>query len=227
MTKEVKLGIGAVVLIVFLFAITVGLNHYNYEQSILREKDPKLSEESRKIYEDRLVQAETELVKSELTQDQRYEWLMYKSFQLFGLGKLQSSMDFLTQASLLKPENANPYVMMYTVQMDMQDNRGAHKNIKKALEVNPINPDIWKKYILLERERFGARDEQVRNMYQDALEKTNGHIDIVTSFAVFLESAGDLAGAKGQWEKAIEINPANQSAYVSEIARIEAILKTQ
>lgn len=227
MTKEFKLGLGAVIAVVLLLAITAGLNYYNYERSIIKEKDPKLSDESRKIYEDRLVQAEAELAKPDLTQDQRYEWLMFKSFQLFGLGKLQESMDYLIQASVLKPENPNPYVMMYTVQMDMQDNKGAHVNIKKALSLNPLSADAWKKYILLEKERFKAGEEQLINIYNEALVKTNNHVDVTSSYAVYLESIGRLQPAVDQWKKAIEQNPSKQAVYEQEINRLNDKIQAQ
>jgi len=227
MTKEMKIGLGLAGVIIVLFGALFILNNYNYNQTLIREKNPNLTEEQRQAYDDRLTQADVQLAKTDLTDQSRYDLHMYKGVQLQGLGKYELAVQSFMEADKVMADNANTYVAMYTAQMDMNDIRGAQKSIRKAIELKPTDPDIWKKYIVMERERFGARDEQVRNMYQEALEKTNGHIDIVTSYAVFLEAIGDFGAAKGQWEKAIEINPANQSAYVSEIARIEAILKTQ
>jgi tetratricopeptide (TPR) repeat protein len=227
MNTQTKVILSGVLVLVLFFAGLTWLNHYNYQSSLIREKDPGLTQDQRKIYEDRIALADAELAKSDLTQDQRFNALMSKGFQLYGLGKLEQSIEWYVKAAEVRPEDPNAYVAMYTSQLDMQDNRAAQKSIKQALELQPLNADAWKKYIVLERERFRAGNETLDGLYQEALSKTGHNIDIHTSYAVFLEGIGNLQGAKEQWQKSVEVYPANKAAYENEIRRLDQVIQTQ
>lgn len=230
MKKEVKTGLivlSALVVVVGLFVTAAWLNHYNYQKTLIYEKDPNLTQDERKIYEDRLAQADAELAKGDISIEQRYDWLMYKGFQLYGLGKYKEATNFIAQAVDLNPDNHTSYVAMYTVQLDMQDNRGAEKSIKRALELKPENADFWKKYIVLMQERFKLTTEEVSNLYKEALEKTSSNIDIITSYASFWESVGNNRFAVEYWQKAKTANPGNSTVYEAEITRLDQKIQAQ
>jgi len=224
MNKELKIGLVAGGVIVLLFALLFGLNHYNYQKSLIRETERNLTEDERKIYEDRLVLADTELAKEDLTTESRFDLLMYKGFQLYGLGQLESAVNYYTQATKILPENVNAYVAIHTAQLDMNDIRGAQKSIRKALELSPTDPDIWKRYIVLEKERFNAGDEQINNLYIDALRETQGHVDIITSYAVFLESTEKFQASIEYWQQAQTLNPEAHGLYQGEIDQLNTKL---
>lgn len=222
MNTKVKLGLVAAAIIVLLVAIFFGMNFSTQQDNFIKEKDPQLTQEERKIYEDRLAEANEALKNQNLDNDERYNWVMFKGFQLHGLGKLEDALKQFIEASKLKPEDSTAQVSLYTVYLDMQDNESARESIKKAIELKPTDPDIWKKYILLEKERFNASNELLTNLYSEALSKTNNHVDIITAYATFLEEIGNLQAAKEYWQKAVEANPGRRSLYEEEIKRLEA-----
>jgi len=70
-----------------------------------------------------------------------------------------------------------------------------------------------------------ASNEELNNLYREALDKTNNGVDIITSYAIFLETTGDLQGALDKWKQATVSNPTNKSVYATHIKRLEALIK--
>lgn len=225
MNKEFKLGLVACLVLILLVAGFIWWPHYNYQRNLIKSVDRHLSQEDQKTYEDRLAQANADLQKNDLSNEQRYNLLMNKGFQLYALGRLSEAVDAFADAARINSQDFTSYVAMYTAQLDMQDNRGAEKSILRAIELKPADADIWKKYIQLQMDRFAANNDQLNSLYQQALDKTHQSTDIVTAYASWLEKSGDLSKAKEYWQKAAIADSSNKKVYDAQIKRIDDLIK--
>lgn len=194
------------------------------QDNFINQIDRKLTAEDRKIFEDRLVLADQYIADAKDDQA-KFDALFYKGAQLQALGKLAEARDVFLIAANVEPENYNIYVSLYLVFLDMTDYKSAETNIKKSIEKKSVNADAWKRYILLEVEKFQMPDVEIRKLYAQALQQAQPNIDVITDYAVYLEKVGDLEGAKEYWQKAIEAYPVNKVLYQQEIERLEK--KTQ
>src|SRR3989344_2084413 len=114
MNKQVILGITiCVILVVGLSGFVVWQNNQK-QASFIQEVDRKLSDEDRKIYEDRLIDAEKYISEAQDNQA-KHDAIIYKAVQLSGLGKLAFARDVFLQAAELVPENFNVQVHLYQV----------------------------------------------------------------------------------------------------------------
>ena len=226
MKKQQILAIIACLLIVGGFVGYNQWNKYKKQTSFIQEIDRNLSPEDRKVYEDRLVEAEKYIAEAQDNQA-KSDALIYKAVQLSGLGQLALARDVFLEAVDINPENYNIYVHLYQVYFEMGDYKHAVSSIKKSLELKPNNPDAWKKYILLEKEKSKLSNGEINDLYFQALQKTLGHVDIHTSYAVFLEEIGNLEWAKDHWQKAIAAYPTNRVIYEAEIARLDQKMNGQ
>ena len=187
--------------------------------SFIEEVDRKLTAEDRKIYEDRLVEAEKFIAEAKDNQE-KSDSLIYKAVQLLGLGKLAQARDVFLEAAEVNPENFNIYVHLYQAYFEMEDYKQAESSIQKSLELQPNNPDAWIRYILLEVEKLKKSERVIRDLYAQAEQAVKVKTDIYTSFAGYLEKIGDIEGAIKQWEKAMESFPENKELYEAEIQRL-------
>jgi tetratricopeptide (TPR) repeat protein len=220
MPRNLKIALAACVT---LFLIVAGYAIYqqeNYEASFVKEINRNLSPEDRKIYEDRIAEADRKLAEAQ-SDTERYNLLMQKGFNLYGLGSLTAAKDVFNQANELNPNDSTALVALYQTQVDMNDPKGALKSIQAALKLKENDPDIWKKYIVLQEEKFNLGNDRISALYSEALVKTNTHINMVTAYAVWLEKVGNLQSSKEYWQKAIELNPNNKATYEAEIKRID------
>jgi tetratricopeptide (TPR) repeat protein len=224
MDFNLKKGIIASIILVLLVISFPYFNRVWSERNFIKEKTVNLSDEQRKIYEDRLTESEQKL-KSDLSDDEKYEWFLVQSYQYHGLGKLQDAKNSVLKAIKIHADKYNAYSFYYQIQMDMEDINGARDSIKKAIELDSSQSDLWKKYIQLEKDKFGADTNRLSDLYKEALDKTGENIDMVTAYAQFLESIGNLQGAIDQWEKAktnyFEDPP---PVYQGEIDRLKKLL---
>ncbi len=225
--NKVKLGI----IIAVGILVLVGLFSYFYQEdkNIILEKEPNLTADERQIYEDRLAEAEAKLKQAE-TNEEKYNLYLLIGFQKYGLGRFaEAKAAYRNAEKYNEKKDYSVYTALYQVQLDMQDNEGARDSIKKAIEYGSGVADNWLKYIILEKERFNASNETLNGIYIEALGATAGQsdFDVMANYAQFLESTGNLQGAKEYWQKAAEANPGNKAVYDAEIKRLDALIQQQ
>lgn len=226
MNKQVKYAIILSILIVLLFAGYAIYQVKNQSSSFIKEVNPNLTEEQRKTFEDRLLEAEKQLQMVSSNED-KYNWTIEEANNHIALGQLSLAKEALENAIKLNGSRVSAYVLMEQVKVNMTDYNGARESILKAIAIRPESADIWKKYIQLEIDHFSADNNTITTLYSDAINKTNNSIDIITVYASWLEGAGNLQAAKEYWLKAIEVNPKNKPAYDAEIKRLDEKLKVQ
>lgn len=225
MKKQIIFAIITCLIIILGVAGFILYSNYKHEASLIKYKDSKLTADEKKVFEDKLARDETTLSKKDLSSQERYDWLLDQGDNLYGLGRLADAEDAFQEAMELKPDMLAAYVRLFNVQVDRTNYKGAIKNIKKALDLRLENPDLWKKYIQLEIDKFNATNEQIKSLYSDALLNAKSNIDILTSYAAWLEKVGDLQKAKEYWQQAITINPDGKPIYQAEIDRLEKLIK--
>lgn len=91
------------------------------------------------------------------------------------------------------------------------------ENIKKALAIDDQSGEYWKIYIDASQD---LPAEELDKLYTEAVAKTNNELEIVKSYARFLEKTGNKEKAIGYWETARNINPDGIVEYDAEIARL-------
>lgn len=135
------------------------------------------------------------------------------------LGQYGKSKELLEQAMSIDPKNSN-LIQTYSVLIAMMgDKRAALQYINRAIDLYSAEQSYWMWKIDLEKD-LGLSASGIEATYKNALEKTSGDINIITSYAQFLESQNRKEDAIVQWQKAIEIYPQNKTIYQAEIDRL-------
>jgi tetratricopeptide (TPR) repeat protein len=226
MPKKVKYGIILCVLVVLGFGGYAAYKKGNEKESFVKEVNRNLSAADRKTFEDRVADDKSKLASAQ-TDDDRFGWDMQLGYNLEALGSLSDAQIAFENAIKLKPDDFVGYTGLFQVQVDRADYQGALKSISTAIEKAPTNPDIWKRYALLEKEHLNASNDTISSLYSEAVVKTNSNIDIITTYADWLQDNGNLQASKEYWQKAIEINPKLKKIYQAQIDKIDKLLKQQ
>lgn len=225
MTKKTFFSLVSIAVLALLaFGIVSFLNKRYVEY-----KDPNLTIEEKKIYEDRVKNAQDNLKAIESKDDadaveQRFNTYMELGHNYFGLGKYKEAKDAYITASKLRGGNHVVWGALHNIDLAREDYISAEKNIKTAIFLYPNNPDYWKWYIDLKRTKLRASSEELDKIFNEAFFKTNSHIDIMTAYAGFQEERGDLQTALNYWKQAQALEPDN-TLIQQEIVRLEALLK--
>lgn len=95
----------------------------------------------------------------------------------------------------------------------------AKENIQKALAISDETPEYWQVYLDVSQD-IPAGD--LEKLYAEAVAKTANDLEIVKSYARFLEKIGNKEKAIGYWETARNINPDGAGEYDAEIARLRS-----
>lgn len=137
--------------------------------------------------------------------------------------------------SLLEANQKDPelWYMDSSLKSLLSDTVGALSSIDKALVYDPQNTTYWKWKISLNMTKMVGEKiaktsltyiNTIKSLYENALKVTNSNIEIITPYAIFLESVGEINQAISYWEKAIVANPLAKSSYKTEIERLKAKL---
>jgi Tfp pilus assembly protein PilF len=194
------------------------------DKSILTYVDPHLTQQeldsAHKIIED-LQQK----INAEQSDTEKYKLLLALGAEQNRIGELVDAKESFFRASKILPENGVPVGLLFQVENSMHDFKSAKLTIEKATQLNPTSGLFWKWRVELMQSAFDASKDEADALYQEGLQKANNSIDLLASYAPFLEKNNDLAGAVAQWKKAIEVNPAATDLYQAEIKRIQDKLK--
>ncbi|MBX4204973.1 MAG: tetratricopeptide repeat protein [Candidatus Doudnabacteria bacterium] len=226
MPTRVKIGLALCIAVVLGFAGYAAYQKGNVNESFVKEINRNLSAGDRKIFEDRVADAKQKLASTQ-TDDERFGWQMQIGYNLEALGTLSEAQEAFEQAGKIKPDEATSYAALSQVQQERGNYEGAKESIKTAISKQSTNPQYWKNYAQLEIQYLHASNDIISALYSEAVVKTNNNIDIITTYADWLEKAGNLQGSKEYWQKAIVINPAGKKIYQAEIDKINKQLKAQ
>ncbi len=193
----------------------------NAENGVVKERLVNLSGDERKLLESQLA-GFTEQIKG-LSGDtfvkERDSLLLKIAGVQYKLGKYQEALNTLEKASEEVRKETRIWALSTNIYRDMGDIAKALESAQKALGFDRENPAYWIAVIDLSTNL--SNDEQ-KGIYEDALRLTEQNIDVVVSYAKFLEKIGDKPGAIMYWQKAGQVDDKNKSKYDAEIARLQA-----
>lgn len=219
-----------IIVIIIGLVLVLGGGYYAYQQQqkkYTNEKDPKLNQSELSAIDGKIKELEDSIKskKDSATKEDLFKLQMELAAQYRLRGRLLEARDVLKEAIKTLPDNISPWTDLYVVENERGDYAAAEEALKTLLDKNPANAQGWRWYIELKRDRLNASEAEQRDLYRQALDKTNQHVDIVTSYAQFLEQHNDLPGAVQQWKIAIQLNPSAKAQYEAEIARIQEKLR--
>ncbi|HEX5430084.1 MAG TPA: tetratricopeptide repeat protein, partial [Patescibacteria group bacterium] len=219
MPKNVKLGIIiCIVLVLGLGGVAIYQNAHK-DDNLVKTVDRNLSQADRDTYTGRISAAQDSLDKSSNTDD-KFNSYMTLAVNNYGLGQLEEAKKDYNEAVKLKPDTPTGYTGLFAVDQEMKDNAGAEAAIQKAISLQPANAGTWRQYIEFEKDVMHKSNAEINDLYVQALGKTSNSVDVMTVYAEFLGSDGNLESAKEYWQKAIAANPAGKDLYQKEIDRL-------
>ena len=150
--------------------------------------------------------------------DTKYKLYLNLASSYYGLGKYDQAIATLDKIIGENQDKARLWALYANIYRDMDKLDKARENAKKALDLDKENPAYWLAYIDFSADQS---KQTIDTLYQDALKNTDTNIDVVVSYAKFLENIGNKEKAKEFWVKAGQIDAKNKAQYDAEIARID------
>jgi len=185
------------------------------------QKLAALSEDERKTLEKKL---ESELAEVKAFNDQTSVEDKNKTY--IKLASAQRALGFYSEAieSLGKitseyKNQGRVFINYALVYKDLGDDAKTNEYAKKAIDLDPENPQYWVIYLESDTNLSNA-DREAR--YKEVIEKTDSHEDVLVSYAKFLEQIGNIPAAIEQYKKAGEVNQSEKPQFDAEITRLEA-----
>lgn len=196
----------------------------------LPQKQRQLTAEQRKTYEEKIEKNKeylrTFVISDELKATEAANVNIFIAQQYYGLGDLQKAKEAYEEALKIFPNFEQALVGLSLVYGEAEKYEEAKNVLKQALDKNSESPELWVRYI----DSFKVKDfnsEEIQNLYEQALDKTQRNIDVLTQAAVFYEQQKDFKKAIEFWEEAGEKNPAGLELYKREIERLKTVNSKQ
>lgn len=216
-------------LIILLIVLGVGFGIWKAQErqklaqtGVIHEKTVNLSVEERQRIEAQM-KGYSEQIKGlsgdTLTKERNKVYILLAGTQY----KLGQYSDALKSLDIAAPDNQDStrlwsyYTFTYR---DMGDISKAYESAKKLVDLDQENPQNWQTYIDIAVTAKKSNDE-IKELFLNAVKKTDADTDLVISFAKFLEAIGDKPGAISMWVKAGESNSQEKTNYDAEIARLQ------
>lgn len=198
--------------IIFLAVIGLVIFSIAKRPSLRTHIDVNLNSEQQKFLQERIEELELKLAatNTQSVPDQ----IVFGLYQELGftnhlLGNLVEAKSVYQKASKILSKEPILWAALFSVYKDMYDYESALGAVKKSLELNPVDWNLWRGRIELERFQFHASRDDLDKLYKEALEKTENDINIITVYALFLEENGNIKEAFDYWNLAVKSYPEN------------------
>jgi tetratricopeptide (TPR) repeat protein len=133
------------------------------------------------------------------------------------LGKFAEAINALDQVREERSGNSRLWTEYAKAYRGLGDSGKAKESIQQALNVDDELPLTWQLYLEINSD---LPDQQLDALYVTALQKTKNDLDLVISYAKFLEKIGNIERAVAYWETARNVDPARSADYEKEISRL-------
>jgi tetratricopeptide (TPR) repeat protein len=227
MSKQIKTAL----IICLLVVVGVGIYAYTNKSSKKAENNAvtvnrSLEDQQRQRYERNAADAQVIIQESNVSDNIRDAYVD-KGEALQKLGRLGEAMIAFNEALKIDGNNANAYMGLYEVQLELTDIDSAKMSIRRSLDINSRSASRWKEYLRFSKENLKADFKELNAIYDEAITKNPETLTLITDYAKFLEESGDYRKARDQWVRATQLEPENKVQYDSEIARLDEKIKTQ
>ena len=196
-------------------------------KNLIYYREPTLTAEEKTQAEEVLKQAEERVsnLAADASSEEKFNAFTFLGNQYSLLGRLKEARAVYVRATDTEPANYSGWANLAFTETSMGDLEAAHEHFVKATETT-FRPDPWMWLIAFEKEKLGASNKRIEELYLDGIVKTSGFApDVRKNYAIFLEQEkGDVAGALEQWRKALEELPESQTIK-AEIERLEKLVK--
>lgn len=189
-----------------------------YESATLRDGSALRDEAQRKKIEVELGQFQASLgalTKPEDLSRKLNTLTVISEYQQL-IGKYADAKKTLETALELE---TNPKLLQSYAQLlfTMGAREGALSYIDAAIRFAPETPELWRLKLDMLAEIHKTDLTQLDDDYEEALEATGNHIDIITMYANILTRQGRKDEARAQWELAKQVLPSRADMYQKEI----------
>lgn len=186
----------------------------------IKKREVSLSGEERQKLEERVTKFEQEIqaLPEDATAEAKFKPHLRLASSYYGLGNYEQAIATLDKIIEQNQDKGRVFALYSNIYRDMGDIQKARENGKKAVDLEKDNPAYWLAYINL---ATNESTDDVKAKYEEALQNTETNIDVVTSYAKFLETIGDKDAAIAQWKKAGEIDDSKKAEYDAEIQRLQ------
>lgn len=207
-----------------LIAVFYGFNQLNKDEKRAEDYKPKEinqlgEEEQKRILEEQLRYYQNKA--GELSDDAS---VSDKYTTYIKLAEIQNQLGLFTEAIATldkipgeRTDNTRLLIQYSIAYMGLNDKAKARDYAQKAVAIDDEIPEYWQTYIEASQE---LPVSELEPLYLEALKKTVNNLEIVKSYARFLEKIGNTEKAIGYWETARNINPDGAGEYDAEIARL-------
>lgn len=193
-------------------------------KNLILKKEVQLSKESQLFLDNRIKEYEAKVAL--FTKGTSVEEMINAYFILSAdyrsLGEYGKAKEIIEKAMYLDSKDSNLIQVYSSLLALMGDKNLALSYINKAIAISGLNPNYWLWKLDLEKDN-GVSVKSLELIYKNALKETGNDLNIVTTYAQFLEDQKRNNEAIIQWKKAIEIYPANKAIYQAEIDRLQKI----
>ncbi len=211
----------AIIIIVLLVKNRLPENSSTQGNNIVKERLVNLDGNARKLVESQLAGYQEQLkgLGGDQFAKERDSLLVKLAGAQYKLGKYQDAVDTLSKISEEGKNTARVWGLYTNIYRDMGDTENASKAAQQALDRDRENPDFW--LAVIEFSGNKSNDDQ-KKQYETALRTTDNNIEIVVSYAKFLEKIGDKPGAILYWQKAGQLDDKNKANYDAEVKRLQS-----
>jgi tetratricopeptide (TPR) repeat protein len=133
------------------------------------------------------------------------------------LGLYQEAIASVDKIAAERQGNSRVWLTYATSYKGLNQIDKAKAAINRTLEIDDEVPEHWRLYFEIYTD---LSNEELNAKYMEALQKTKNDLQLVISYARFLEKIGDKDKAVIYWETARNADPANASTYEAEITRL-------
>ena len=210
--------------IIILAALVYGF--FQLDNGEKKNTDYKLSEintleadKQKQVLEDQLkvAQQEARNLPGDATPGAKYAaYIRLADLQ----NRLQKYNDAIASVDAIAQENqgnSRVWTTYATSYKGLGDTTKTIDTVRKALAIDDELAEPWRIYLEAAQDFPKA---ELDSLYVQALAKTKNNLEIVKSYARFLEKTGDNTKAVIYWETARNIDPNNAQEYDKEISRL-------
>lgn len=218
MPRPVKFAIIGCILI---FIASLGYAIYrqeNYKSTFVRNVEREMDPQTQFVLQSKVMEINSELDNT-TDAEAKVKLLRDKASILRELGMLEDAEQSLRDATGIASNNAGVYTDLFDLQVEMKNYKGAERSIKRAIELNPAGSRI-KKYVDFSRAHLGATEDQVNQIYLEALEKSHFSLQMLKMYAEYKEETGNILMARDYWVRIKEKDPENAAEYDVHINRL-------
>ncbi|MEZ4180143.1 MAG: tetratricopeptide repeat protein [Candidatus Doudnabacteria bacterium] len=195
------------------------LAHIPSSENTVKEELVNLSAEDRAILEQKVVTYKEEVnnLKADVSAEDKLSAYMRLASLQNQLGQYSDALATLNKIAQDYQDSAKLWSLYSNIYDGMRDQNRSIEAIKKAISLEESNPRYWFLYFKIVTD---ISTEEREALYQEALTKTENNINIVKSYAEYLESIDNKEAAIATWEQAKQVDPDFANEYQSEIDRL-------